>query len=388
MQSRAWSVVVVFLVLASAMQAQSYADFMLVRNRERAERSLLQVRAGVSGTLAESENEVAGQEDDFAADGFIYYHSKEVSPQDPWIMDAYAGRDGVYFGLKEKVFPGKPTQGRLELFGRAFPFYREGFYSGDDFVPTGRYEGRDYGARLGVSREVDAGMRLEGSTFYKVYDFSRNKDTASDFTEPDNFSAYGARITLEQNTVTLNRRSGLPESGYLWTIAAEREQNDSSKIWGVTGGFQSELPRGIWRGQAHLEMFIPNGASGVFELDVDASLSDEDDRVYNNRAEHPQGNLWADGILGYRMVFGDGFIITPKAALQYVRTLNASGVGSSEDYFYGGGLDLAFGVGGGMAVVARYSFLNNPSRPPVSFNEDLYGEHQFFVGLDMIFGGQ
>ena len=49
------------------------------------------------------------------------------------ICTAYAGRDGAYFGVAEGELLGQETQSRLEIFGRYFPFYREGFYIDDDY---------------------------------------------------------------------------------------------------------------------------------------------------------------------------------------------------------------------------------------------------------------
>ena len=42
--------------------------------------------------------------------------------------------------------------------------------------------------------------------------------------------------------------------------------------------------------------------------------------------------------------------------------------------------------GGNLALVMRYSYVDNPSRAPVGLDKDLYGEHQLFVGLDASFG--
>ena len=50
-------------------------------------------------------------------------------------------------------------------------------------------------------------------------------------------------------------------------------------------------------------------------------------------------------------------------------------------------MQFSYTFGAGMALVASYSYLSNPSRPPVSFSEDTFGEHQFFVGMDVSFTG-
>lgn len=148
---------------AGASQAQTYDDFTFVRNRPTAFSSVLQVQAGVLGGLASDENPTIGLEDEYGWDGHVYFHQDSYGDAQA-NLDVYAGRDGAYFSVAEGGLLGQETQSRLEISTRYFPFYREGFYRGDDFIPTGQYEALDYGAMIGVARDVGDGLRLEIST--------------------------------------------------------------------------------------------------------------------------------------------------------------------------------------------------------------------------------
>lgn len=373
-------------MVASALPAQSYRDLMTVRNREQTARSLLQFRIGLNADIAEDENEANGEEDGYAAGGFIYYHQKGAFGE-KWTADAYVGRDGLYLGFKDETFPGKQEQARLEFFGRLFSFYREGYFDDGDFISTGRYEAKDWGARLSYGREVDNNTRLEFGPFFHSYDFDRNSDTAADYVIPDDYNAYGGRLVYEQNTLTLSRNHGLPEQGLLLNLAVEREQNNSNRTFGVIAFNESRLPSGLWRGEGHLEFYHTDPGGSTWEVTVDAQLTDEDDRVFNNDAEKPNGYLWVDGTVGYRMVFMDALFVTPFGEVQFLRALDDDGSSSDNETFFGGGVNIAFPFGEGMALVASYSYLSNASRPPVKFDQDTFGEHQFFVGIDVAFSG-
>lgn len=376
----------VLSVVASGLPGQSFRDLMTVRNREQPVRSLLQFRLGLNADVAKDENEANGEKDGHAVGGFAFYHQKDAFGE-KWTTDAYAGRDGLYLGFKDEVFPGKQEQARLEFFGRLFSFYREGYFDDGDFISTGRYEARDWGVRVAYGREAAQDTRMEVGPFFRSYSFDRNSDTAPDFVEPDDYNAYGARLVYEQNTLKLSRKHGLPEQGSLLNLAVEAEHNDSSRNFGVVGFNESRLPSSLWRGEGHLEFYHTDKGGSTWEVVLDAQLTDEDDRVFNHDAEKPNGHLWVNGTVGYRMVFWDGLFITPFGEAQFLRILDADGGSSDNETFFGGGLNIAFPFGEGMALVASYSYLTNPSRPPVEFSEDTFGEHQFFVGIDIAFTG-
>ena len=83
---------------------------------------------------------------------------------------------------------------------------------------------------------------------------------------------------------------------------------------------------------------------------------------------------------------GQSFVLKPFAQVQYAKVLDELGVGSNEDMFWGGGLDMSLIFNENMALVLSYSYVNNPSRGHVSLQNDYYGEHQLFLGMDVSFG--
>ena len=373
------------LAFAGTAGAQSYRDFLLVRNRPQPHRSLFQVRAGYKAGIAESENQTTGLVDDDTLDGFVLWHTKNLFEKSNYAMDFYAGLDGIYLGLKDDFFAGKNSQSRIELFGRPKAFYREGYYVNDDYLTTGQYEGQDYGVKLGFAQQLDQGMLFEIGGFFRENKFETNGQTRNDFIIPDDHNEYGVSVVLEQNTLVLDRQLGIPRGGMLFTVAVENARNSSSSTMGFTSGYTSSLPSGFWRGDGHLEFYYPNGKSGVWEIQIDGGYYATDDRVRSYHAEHVQGHQWGDATLGYR--FGStSFILKPYAQLQYSKILQLTGVTSDKEFFYGGGLDISWIFNQNMALVGNYSYVNNPSRPWVALDNDNYGQHQFFIGMDVSFG--
>ena len=374
---------------STPLASQSYRDFMLVRNRQQPYRSLLQIRAGWRATDPEGENQSTGLVEDDSIDGFLLYHSKELSAREDWALDFYAGQDGVFLSVKDDLNYGKQSQTRLELFGRPKAFFRDGYYTGGHYLIRGQYEGRDYGLRLSTAQSVDQDLILDIGAFYKVNEFSRNAQTELrgplGFEIPDDFNSYGSTVTIEQNTIKLDRVLGLPQSGVLMTVMAEYALNDSNKMWGSTA-YTTKLASGFWRGHSRIEFYVPNSKSGVWEILADLGLYDKSDRVTSYHAEHVQGYLWGDGTLGYRMAIGQSFVFKPYLQLQYSKALDEQGTSSNEHVFWGGGVDMSLIFGNNMAMVLNYSYVNNPSRGHVSLQNDFYGEHQFFIGMDVSFG--
>lgn len=368
------------LLLAGPLIAQSYDELTMHRRRPVPYSSLLQIRAGALGGFPDEEVEAFGREDDFSFDGHIYYHDERFGERELG-LDAYAGRDGAVLALTQMP-PGQSGQ-RLELTTRYIPFYREGFYSRGDFIPTGRYEGNDYSAYLGLNNEAADGLLVEVGGFWRDFSFDRNSQTGS-FIIPDDYTAYGIRSYLEQNTLTLDRQTGAPIGGFLLTVRIEREWNDSDISFG-TPLYQSRLPSAVWRGAGALEWYIPQGTLGTWDVQVRGQVSDPDDRVYNNDAQKPNGQLWVDGDLGFRFAFG-GLYLTPLAKFQFLQTVNENGVGRADDFFFGAGAKIRYDVNEWLSFYADYSYLENESRPSVSLNEDHYGSHQFAFGGEFRFG--
>jgi hypothetical protein len=373
--------------VAAPALAQTHDDLTFVRNRPTAYSSLLQLRAGLLGGVAADEDPAIGLENELGFDGSIYYHGAQFGGRDAQ-LDAYAGRDGAYIGVVEGAMFGGGNRSRLELSTRYFPFYREGFYSGNSFIPTGRYEALDYGVGLSIGREAAEDLTVEVGLFWRRNDFERNGSTSPSYTTPDDYNAYGWRGWLEHNTLQLNRLSGRPESGFILTLGFEHEFNDSDRRFGTVGIFESTLPAAVWRGRGHLEWYFPQSDSGVWELRVDGSWSDKKDRVYNYDAQKPIGHIWADGSIGYRLDIGRSLAIAPKALAQFIKAVDENGRSSSNELFFGGGVDLGFDLGANVSLLGEYSYLSNESRPPVSASKDTFGEHRFFVGLEVRFAGQ
>jgi len=371
------------LGLAGTVCAQSYDDLTLVRNRPYRFPSVFQIRAGMLGGIPEDKDVAAGLDDDFALDGHIFWRAERIGERTDLV--AYAGRDGAYVSLTDSEVVGSNTQTRLEFATEYFGFRREGFYRGDNFVPTGFYESDDYLIRLGFAKEAQEGITFEIAPFYRAYSFSRNDQTPGSYVVPEDYNAYGARITLEHNTLQLDNSYSRPVEGFIFTIAVEREQNDSDRLFGVPGTYLSELPSGVWRGEGHLEWYFPSTQTTFWELIVDGRLYDKEDRIAIYDAYSSPGHLTVDGQLRYRFDFGPA-TITPFAMIQFLKVLEENGVGSGEELFFGGGIEGTLDFGNNFSLVGEYSYLNNEYRRPIGIDEDLHGEHVFFAGVEVRFG--
>lgn len=385
MHVRAWPVVV--FAIAAPLAAQSFDDLTTFRNPTLPYSQLLQVKGGVFGSFANQDDATAGLADEVAWDGSFYYRADAFGGRSGEI-DAYAGRDGLVGSIRDGRLVGNDTVTRLQLSARLWPFYREGFYRGGSFVPTGRYEGRDWEAYLGFGRMAADGLFVEFGPFYGKKTFAQNGSTASSYIVPDDYDAYGGRVHLEQNTVQLDRRSGLPRSGFLATVVAEREWNDSVGAFGVASGFVTELPSAVWRVRGRLEWYVPQGSESAWEIFAGAALTDEQDRIVDYDASHPQGNLWVDAQLRLRLPAGESFSITPFVHGQFVRILQEDGAGADKKFFGGFGIESWIHFSEAVSFNTWYSFLDNESRPSVSITEDLHGQHMFFAGFVLRFGGQ
>jgi hypothetical protein len=371
--------------------AQGYRDFTIVRNRPQAYSSLLQLRTGYRGVEAEGIDDplISGHAADDTIDGFVYFHTKDLVRGEDWVLDSYAGLDGIYAGLKGDMHPGKTTQSRIEVFSQHSAHYRPGYYSAGDYVPVGHYQGEDYTVRIGTAQVVDRGLILEFAAYYKDYAFSESEEPASvpnQFVLPDNFAAYGSTITLEQNSLQMDRILGLPMGGLLWTVQIDYETNDSGKEFGWINQSPRSLSKSYYRGETRFEAYVANGQSSAWAFLVDAGYYDSSDFITASRSNQVQGHMWGDGSFGYRMAFGDWFLLKPFAQLQYSKSLDITGVSSREKLFWGGGAHASLIFAKNIALVFEYSYVNNPSRPNVSPDRDLYGEHQFFIGMDVSFG--
>jgi hypothetical protein len=391
MQFRGPTVAFAVLLVSATAEAQGYRDldgpsfrdFQIVRARPRPYARSLTIRGGLAGVIAADEDPARGQEDTLVADGFVWYQADKFTEYEAR-LDAYAGRDGAFVSLIQDQLTDSGG-GRLELSTRYFPFYREGYYDGSDWQPTGRYEGRDYGAYLGFTSRLGEGVVTELGPFYRSYSFERNDTTDPGYTIPEDFDAYGLRFHFEQSTLTLDRRTGLPEGGFLASVHAEYELNNADGSFG-TERWSSELPSTFWRGGLRLEWYFPTGGGDAWEFRLNGEINDEKDRIHNFDAQKPIGQYWGDARFGYRLGLGSSIYLTPFGHLQYTRTPDVSGSNASDDFWFGGGIRGRFDLGDVMSVLGEYSYLSNPNRPSVSWQDDLSGEHQFFIGAELRFG--
>ncbi len=374
-------------LFAGSLGAQTFDDLNLVRDRPLPFASLIQVKAGVIGAQPDTSDPAAGLESELGWDGHLYFRDDDFGGG-PGRAEAYAGRDGALASLQNGNLVGGETYSRLELKARYFPFWREGYYRGRNFVPVGRYEGRDYEAYLGFGKPAGDGLLLELGGFFRRNTFDRSDDTAATFLIPDDHSAYGARLFAEHKTLNLDRRRGVPRDGFLLTAMAEREWNRSERVFGEVPLFTSELPSAFWRGRGHLEWFFPGSDDITWVVVADGQLTASEDRIYNYEAQKPQGHQWADAQFRMRWFLGERFVVTPFVAGQYVRLLDQTRVTSDKKFFFGGGVEADFLISEAVSINAWYSYLNNESRPPVLHDEDVHGEHMFFLGAVLRFGGR
>ena len=378
-----------FLVsFVTGIEAQSFDDLTLVRNRPSSHTSVFKARLGALGSIAGDEDKDIGLESQTNGDGQLYYYTDRLGGREA-TLDLLVDRTSVYAGVREGSLRGSGSISRAEVYSRHTGFYRDGFYDGGEFTPTGRYGGKSYGTSMSMGRELAADLYMELGAFYGQNSFEENADT-KDFIIPDNFDVYGTRLWLEHNVLQLDRMSGRPDAGFILTMLLEQEWNDSGDTFGVQTGlkFQSKLPSSVFRGRAHLEWYFSQSQSGAWIFLADGQYTDEKDRVFNTDAHKPIGNLWIDSTLGFRWDITDSLWMTPYANIQWVNHVNESGEDADSEIFFGGGVDMGFDLSDSFSLIAEYSYLNNESRSPVSMSEDVYGEHMFFSGIEMRFGAR
>ncbi|MBK8979401.1 MAG: hypothetical protein IPM29_26175 [Planctomycetes bacterium] len=361
-------------------RASGYRDLELARDRPQPASSFLRLRGAATYTLPQDADESVGRTDEFSGYGSVLYHDDAVGDRKSTI-DAYAGTDGALLGVREHFDPG--SSAILEVSARYFPYYREGFYDGDDFVATGRYEGFDWGAYLGLATQSE-GYTFELGPFYRHYSFSRGDDTAPQYVIPDDYDAFGGRLHLEQSTLQLDRTYRRPVDGFLTAVRVEFEWNTSQGRFG-TDIWKSELPDAFWRGFGHLEWYFPTG-DGAVEFQLDGGVAAAEDRIWAFDAQKPTGHWFGDARLGYRFDLG-GFSFAPYGNLLFTHTIDEVGSDSTDDFWFGGGVKMDWMLDESLSLWGEYSYLNNANRPSISFQNDVWGEHQFFLGLELTFGG-
>lgn len=376
------------IVCGATATAQSFQQLVDQRNGAQPYSSIFQVEAGMIGTQAQgrdANNELRGLEDDFSWDGSIYYRDEEFGGR-RGTLEAYAGRDGVFAGFTDGKIIGDDTLTRFEFHARPWMFYRDGFYEADELRQNGFFEGSDYEGYIGFGREASDGLYIEFGPFYRTLDFQRSALTAVNYRLPEDYNAYGGRMYLEQRAVQYDRRRGVPQSGFVLSLIGEREWNNSNQAFGTVDVDETRLPNAAWRARGRLEWYIPASDSATWEVFVNGGWQDETDRVQNIEGQRALGSQWADGQLRLRFHLGQSVVFSPFAHVQYSRTSKQLGLGSSKDFFLGGGVETYIHLGDSLSIHGWYSFLENENRPSIRIDEDIRGEHMFYVGMVLRLG--
>ena len=369
---------------AAPLGAQSFGDFTEARNRPAPFASVLQLEAGAIASFAEETDRTVGLEDEVSWDARVWYRDDQFSSR-RGTLEAYGGRDGFFGSYTDGKLVGDDTLTRLELRARPWVFYRDGFYRDDSLVPNGFFDGEDYEAYLGFGRETQ-GLYIELGPFYRKLDFGRSRLTPATFSVPDDFNAYGARLYLEQSTVQMDRRRGLPRDGYTFTIAGEREWNDSEDPYG-SAGFATSLPSAVWRARGRLDWYIPASDDVTWEVFLQGGWHDEKDRLQSTDGQRPLGNLWGDGQVRMRLHLGQSVSLTPYFAAQFSRLLDEDGFSSSKDWFFGGGVETYVHFSQQLSLHAWWSWIDNENRPSIRIDEDVHGQQMAYVGMVLRLGG-
>lgn len=366
--------------LAAPLAAQSFADMIEQRKSAQPFAKVLQIEAGAIGTEPDDGNVETGLDRDVSWDARVWYRNEAFGSR-RGTLEAYAGRDGLFAGFQDGKLVGDDTVTRIEFRGRPWVFYRDAFYRDDQLVPNGLYDGRDWEGYIGFGKETQ-GLYIELGPYYRKLDFQRSDLTAapSQFTIPDGFNAYGLRAYLEQSTLQFDRRRGSVREGYALSLCGEREWNDSQGEFG-SAAFLTELPSSVWRLRGRLDWYIPATESICWEVFASGGWHDEKDRLQNTDGSRPLGNQWGDVQVRLRFDLGQSFSLAPFVQGQFSRTLAEDGFGSDKNLFYGGGAEFYLHLADPLSLHGWYSYLDNENRPSIRIDEDLRGQHMFYLGM-------
>ncbi|PIE25617.1 MAG: hypothetical protein CSA62_00775 [Planctomycetota bacterium] len=359
----------------------NFYDLTTVRNRTWAKDTWAEVRVGGLMNLPESENKARFTTEETLPFGSVYYRQRSAFGQESR-LDGYVGVDGIYGSITEGDPAKDARYSRIEFEAKQWASYhREGFYDGDDFVPTAIYERNYWKGRLSFAMQFTESIKGEAGPFFGQNRFDRNKQTPSGYKLPDGHNAYGFHFRAEDNTLQYDPRTLLPMAGYIATIWGEREWNDSSGDLGF-GGRLRELPKSLWRAGAHLELYVPYTHTGAFIFQADGGWCAEDDYLYMHDAGKPIGEIWVDLRLDYRQLFGSFLSVTPGIRGQWVRLHDEFFGKSKNKFFFGFQLEARVDFSESWGISAEYSYLQNASREAFSVDEDKLGEHRVFVGVE------
>lgn len=373
-----------FAATGAPLLGQQFTDFTEVRNPALPYASIFQIEAGAIGASPRESDRSVGLDDEISWDGKAWFRDEAIGSR-RGTLEAYAGRDGIYGGYTDGKLIGDDTVTRFEVRARPWQFYRDGFYRDDTLAKNGFYDGSDYEGYIGFGREAQEGLYIELGPFYRTLKFDRSRLTPDTFTIPGDYDAYGGRLYLEQSTVQMDRRRGVPREGYVFTLCGEREWNDSRGEFGAAG-FTTELPSAVWRLRGHLDWYIPASDTSCWEVFAQGGWHDEKDRVQNTEGQRPLGNQWVDAQLRLRLHLGQAVTIAPWFQAQYSRLLDETGFSSDKEFFFGGGVEGYLHFGESVSLHSWYSFLDNENRPSIRVDDDVHGEHMFYLGMVVRFG--
>src|SRR5262245_20463871 len=249
-------------LFGARIAAQSFVELTDGRNTTNPFSSVFTVEAGAIGVAASPDATTRGLDDEISWDGRAYFRDEAFGSR-RGTLEAYAGRDGIFAGYTDGKLVGDATMTRFEVRAQPWQFYRDGFYDDDELRVNGFYDGSSYEGYVGFGRDQQ-GLYIEFGPFYKTFDFKESRLTPATFTIPEDYNAYGGRVYLEQNTVQMDRRRGMPRDGYALTIIGEREWNDSQGEFGTQSIFETKLPSAVWRVRGRLEWYIPASDSAIW----------------------------------------------------------------------------------------------------------------------------
>jgi len=86
-------------------------------------------------------------------------------------------------------------------------------------------------------------------------------------------------------------------------------------------------------------------------------------------------------------MFSDSITFTPFGHVQYSKVATEDRSGSTSDFFFGGGAETYWHLGDMLSVHGYYSYINNENRPSIRIDQDLRGEHMFYLGMVVRIGG-
>jgi|GEM_PF-1755841 len=374
----------------AALSAQSFQDLVESRNAAHPYASIFQVELGAIGVQSDADDaaaEARGLGDEISWDAKVYYRDESFGSR-RGTLEAYAGRDGIFAGFTDGTLIGDDTLTRLEFRARPWMFYRDGYYEDDELRQNGFYDGSDYESYLGFGREASDGLYIEFGPYYRRHEFAASDLTNSDptlagpaaFILPQDYDCYGSRIYLEQRAIQMDRRRGMPQQGFVLTLVGEREWISSSEVFGSELN-RSSLPEALWRARGRLEWYIPSSDALTWEVFASGGVQDERDRVFNFEGQRPIGHQWGDGQLRLRWLIGNSVTVTPFAHVQYSKVVGVTGSGASDHFFLGGGAETYWHLGDVLSLHGYYSFIDNENRPSIRIDQDLRGEHMFYLGM-------